>query len=194
MLNRIFIIAICLLLAGCYQKKPFEGVDDKPVMKPHPVYYLTLKLANTVRVERDLSVDLIMTYQTTNPDCDISTIKNNDERKVLMPRVKIVHEKLSKNDQILKIPLDRFQSGFCQWQAVKFYYQFYYAKKVRLADANTSIDFMSIDQTGSNPIQQYWMCDHDKCTITDDSIIAMPIVFSLNSNHFITLNFQERKK
>jgi hypothetical protein len=191
MLKIFLIIMLIFSLSGCHFDHPDQPLNYEPMMNPIPKHYITVELNARSSIKSHLMVELNMVYQTNNPDCAHESTAPDDDSQ---PRVKVMHAVLQDTDTSIKIPLDLYLSGVCQWQATSFSYQFKYFDKVRAVDANTTVDFVEIERQADDVFKQYWFCNEEKCALNESSVMSMPTVISSKNNHVLQLNFKMGNK
>lgn len=112
---KIFWMAIfCCFLVGCSNK-------EKPVINPHPKVFYTISGVISPEFKGHKYLTFAQTYVSTNPKCDhegniLAGLKESQVRTDYYP----VNTNANGNYKI-KIPLDKYLPGECEWRAYQIF-------------------------------------------------------------------------
>ena len=100
-----------LMLAGCSSSQPQGNTGKyKPVINPHPQYFLVIKDNPTLSVSR---LKAVIRYVAYNQHCNVVT--NKFEGATAYRSVDLTFTVKDHQQKELRIPFDHYLPGFCQW-------------------------------------------------------------------------------
>ena len=111
-MKRVLLLSLCTLLTACSSGQPQGNTGKyKPVVNPHPQYFLTINLTNELP---DSSIKIITTYMAMNSKCD--QLLNRFEGAKFN---RVTKDSLNVNTEVKKlmIPIDKYYPGLCEWGA-----------------------------------------------------------------------------
>jgi len=108
-------VKILLVIWIDFSVSACADMKEKPKLNPQPQYFLTLHGVVSPKLNKTIQLTFIQAYVGSNPKCAKTTnflagIKENPSRSIVYH----IHPESNGHYQV-KIPLDRYTSGFCQW-------------------------------------------------------------------------------
>jgi len=121
------ILGLAILLAGCsgsnhYPDSTKVPAKYKPTINPHPKYFMTVKGFIDPRLNDRIHLTIVAEYDNYNPKCNmwISHLQGAEGPWQIFRDYPVHPDK--KGDYHIKIPLDYYQSGKCDWHAAAIRY------------------------------------------------------------------------
>ena len=165
MKRMLLIVSLVLLLSGCGDKHPAAMPKKfQPVINPHPQYFMTVKGHIAPELVSKIKLKWQAVYSTTNSACDETYNKFEGVvgwRQIIKNFEATVDKQ---GDYEIKIPLDHYQLGFCQWKI------------------SMILDYSGIENHGSSVAQFYPCGKSASCELLDKSLPGSYITKSLSTN------------
>ena len=139
------IISLLLLLSSCHHKDNLLTGKYQPQLNPHPKYFFTVQGYVAPELINHIKVGWRITYIGANDKCDY--VANSFEGINASRSVTVYyHPKPNSSGHYqIKIPLDKYSSGYCHWQA-----------------CTVETNYGTEDLDGYSTMTQYCPCGTDK--------------------------------
>ena len=157
----IIIASLLLLLAGCsgsnhYPDSTKVPAKYKPTVNPHPKYFMTVKGFIDPRLQHRIHLTIVVEYDTYNPKCDLWISHFNGVQSPWQIFNDYPIHPDNKGNYHIKIPLDYYLPGKCDWNAAAILYRDY-----KTSDSNSPFVVMFDQKARLNPL-----ITHGKTNIT----------------------------
>lgn len=185
------ILSLCTLLTACSSGQPQGNTGKyKPVVNPHPQYFLTIHKSLTMSLSRLKAVTQYVAY---NQQCNIVTNKFEGARAYRSKAV--IHYPSDNQQNILRIPFDRYLPGFCQWYGylVSLYYKGNDGHYRPIANINVEPNLPKPDKAHKDT-SVHLVCNNIDCIPRNYQMITnYNIPFYQNIAMSIDMNFIDNK-
>ena len=105
------ILSLCTLLVACSSGQPQGNTGKyKPVVNPHPQYFLAVHKSPTMSLSQ---LKVVTRYVAYNQQCNIVT--NRLEGARASRSIDLTYISKGGQQKGLRIPFDHYLPGFCQW-------------------------------------------------------------------------------
>ena len=126
---------ILLTLTACSSSQTADKTSKyQPVVNPHPQYFVTVSGHIDPQLAKAAHLSWGTTALTQNPKCNIHS---QDKIKNLLPQQNDITTYPVKTDAQgnyqIKIPIDRYLPGFCQWRMRIMFYKMQYFGNIPIA-------------------------------------------------------------
>jgi hypothetical protein len=180
--------------------------QEQPLLNPAPQYFMALQGHIDPALKHTIQLTWLATYYTFNPQCnvEVNQLEGVDSPLIIYHYFPVKPD--AKGNYQLKIPLDKYMPGYCQWAIVSIAYHYRYKQSVYSEDTSTGVGFSSKQQLENilskddrpvliyeaKPLNQTWVCGAKKCHLTSDSTIYIPYTLPDNRGHYlINVNFNK---
>ena len=121
------VLGLAILLPGCSGRNHYPDSTKvpakyKPTINPHPKYFMTVKGFIDPRLNDRIHLTIVAEYDNYNPKCNmwISHLQGASSPWQIFHDYKIKSD--SKGSYHIKIPLDYYQPGKCDWHVAYISY------------------------------------------------------------------------
>lgn len=113
------LLGLVALVAGCGSNHGKNDGKYKPVVNPQPRYFMTVEGRVDPILTKKFKLKLGMRYYSTNPKCRVLSQYSSPLEGAKFDRDLSDFYVVKPNDAgqyHIKIPLDKYKSGYCRWQ------------------------------------------------------------------------------